>query len=46
MQFIRDDVDAIMDIINEDDYCIKFNPSNCSYHYCLKNAELAPVADL
>jgi len=29
-----------MDIINEDDFCIKFNPSNCIFQYCLKHSEL------
>jgi hypothetical protein len=39
MQFLRDDVDVLMDIINDDDHSIKFNPPCCSFQYCLKPEE-------
>jgi len=39
MQFLRDDVDAMMDIINDDDYTIKFKHSCCNFQYCLKRED-------
>jgi len=39
MQFLRDDVDAMMDIINDGDYFIKFSSASCNFHYSLKQEE-------
>lgn len=46
MQFLRDEVDSIMDIINEDDFSIKFNPSDCTFQYCLNHSEIETATEL